>query len=220
MNNRIKKLRVEKKLSQQKLADEIGITRQAISLFEKGDRKPKLETWVKLANYFDVSISYLQGLSSYKNFSPEARLEDLIENDPITLKIFGGEEKLRQELNSSNGDLLLPIDAEELSNMNYERDVKKLVLLKKSMDLFSFVDDPIRAYAKKNFDKLLSDSENGDFALFLLSAYSELLISLSVYLTKNEIDKSQNDVLIDNLKTALYEFYFKKTGNKFSDYWN
>ncbi|MBD5069084.1 MAG: helix-turn-helix transcriptional regulator [Lactobacillus sp.] len=63
MSNRIKKLRLEKKISQQKLADEIGVTRQAISLFEKGERDPKLETWIKLSNYLNVSVGYLKGIS-------------------------------------------------------------------------------------------------------------------------------------------------------------
>lgn len=67
MSNRIKKLRLEKKISQQKLANEVGVTRQAISLFEKGERDPKLETWIKLAGYFNVSIPYLQGISKNKS---------------------------------------------------------------------------------------------------------------------------------------------------------
>lgn len=62
MRNRIREIRLEKGISQQKLADEIGVTRQAISLFEKGDRDPKLETWIKLADYFGVSVGYLQGI--------------------------------------------------------------------------------------------------------------------------------------------------------------
>lgn len=67
MSNRIKELRLEKGISQQKLADRIGVTRQAVSLFEKGDRDPKLETWIKLADFFDVPVSYLQGLDDSRD---------------------------------------------------------------------------------------------------------------------------------------------------------
>ena len=67
MSNRIKELRLEKSISQQKLADRIGVTRQAVSLFEKGDRDPKLETWIKLADFFDVPVSYLQGLDDSRD---------------------------------------------------------------------------------------------------------------------------------------------------------
>ena len=60
--NRIKEIRQEKKLSQKDLAKKLNISQQAISLYEKGDREPKLETWQKLADYFNVSVPYLQGI--------------------------------------------------------------------------------------------------------------------------------------------------------------
>lgn len=62
MQNRIKDLRKEKNLSQTDIAKALGVTRQAISLYEKGNRELKLETWQKLADYFNVSVPYLQGL--------------------------------------------------------------------------------------------------------------------------------------------------------------
>ena len=65
MDNRIKELCLEKGLSQRKLSEKTGISQQALSLYEKGQRKPKIETWQKLADYFEVPISYLKGLSNY-----------------------------------------------------------------------------------------------------------------------------------------------------------
>ena len=62
--NRIAELRKNKKISQAQLAKETGLTRQAISLYEIGKREPKLETWLKLADFFDVPVSYLQGISN------------------------------------------------------------------------------------------------------------------------------------------------------------
>ncbi|QCQ04097.1 helix-turn-helix transcriptional regulator [Ligilactobacillus animalis] len=67
MDNRIKELRLEKGLSQRKLSEKTGISQQALSLYEKGERKPKIETWQKLADYFDVSVSYLQGVTDKKD---------------------------------------------------------------------------------------------------------------------------------------------------------
>ena len=64
--NRIKEIRQEKKLSQKDLAKKLNISQQAISLYEKGDREPKLETWQKLADFFDVPTSYLQGFGISK----------------------------------------------------------------------------------------------------------------------------------------------------------
>ena len=59
--NRIKELRKSKGLTQAELAAKLGVTRQAVSLYEKGQRKPKIETWKKLADYFGVSVPYIKG---------------------------------------------------------------------------------------------------------------------------------------------------------------
>ena len=59
--NRIAELRKKAGLSQAKLAKEIKVSNQLISKYESGERNPKIENWQKLANYFSVSISYLQG---------------------------------------------------------------------------------------------------------------------------------------------------------------
>ena len=61
MKNRIKELRQSKGLSQSELAQKVGISNQAISHYETGKRHAKIETWQKLADYFDVSVPYLQG---------------------------------------------------------------------------------------------------------------------------------------------------------------
>ncbi|KAA8809228.1 helix-turn-helix domain-containing protein, partial [Lactobacillus crispatus] len=62
--NRIKELRLKNNLSQKQLADEIGISNQSISFYENGNRKPKIEVWQKLANFFNVPVTYIQGLSN------------------------------------------------------------------------------------------------------------------------------------------------------------
>lgn len=62
LKNRIRELRAKKNISQAQLAHEIGMTKQALSYYERGKREPKLATWVKLANYFSVSVGYLQGI--------------------------------------------------------------------------------------------------------------------------------------------------------------
>lgn len=65
-HNRIAELRKEKHLTIQQLADEIGVANGTISRYEKGSREPKLETWMKLAEFFNVPTSYLTGVSDDK----------------------------------------------------------------------------------------------------------------------------------------------------------
>lgn len=67
--NRIKELRLKKGLSQDELAKKIGVSNQVISFYENGKRKPKEETWKKLAKYLDVSIPYLKGANRYSAYT-------------------------------------------------------------------------------------------------------------------------------------------------------
>lgn len=57
----LKKLRVEAGLSQQKLADQLGLTQQSIFSYETGAYEPDLTTLKRLADYFNTSIDYLAG---------------------------------------------------------------------------------------------------------------------------------------------------------------
>lgn len=61
MKNRIKELRQNRKLSQNDIAKLLGVTRQAISLYEQGKRQLNKNNIDTLANYFNVSVPYLQG---------------------------------------------------------------------------------------------------------------------------------------------------------------
>ncbi len=81
MANRIRELRAEKNISQAQLAHEIGMTEQALSYYERGKREPKLATWVKLANYFGVPVSYLQGIEA--KAGPTSELEHQKSHDAI-----------------------------------------------------------------------------------------------------------------------------------------
>ena len=56
IKNRINGLRTEKKMTQQALADAIGVTRATINAMEKGAYNPSLELAFRLARYFKVDI--------------------------------------------------------------------------------------------------------------------------------------------------------------------
>ena len=62
--NRIKELRKQAKLSQQTLADQIGVFRNTISNWETGYSQISLENAKKVAEYFGVTIDYLLGSES------------------------------------------------------------------------------------------------------------------------------------------------------------
>ena len=56
---RLKSLREAKKISQLKLALDLGINQNNVSRYETGTRQADYETLIKLADYFNVSIDYL-----------------------------------------------------------------------------------------------------------------------------------------------------------------
>lgn len=62
-NERIKELRNRKNISQAVIAEYLGITKQAYSLYETGKREPDYETLLKIGEYFSVSVDYLLGNS-------------------------------------------------------------------------------------------------------------------------------------------------------------
>lgn len=81
MGNRIRELRAEKNISQAQLASDTGVSQQSLSQYEKEGRKPKIEAWKKLADYFGVSVGYLQGIEA--KAEPTSELEHQKSHDAI-----------------------------------------------------------------------------------------------------------------------------------------
>lgn len=64
MTSRIKELRKKQGYSLEKVAKIVGVTPMTISRYENGKREPKLERWQKLADFFGVTVPYLQGVQA------------------------------------------------------------------------------------------------------------------------------------------------------------
>ena len=60
-SNRIRELREAKSLSQDQLAEKLNVTKQAISQYERGVRKPSVPMLEALCDFFNVSSDYLLG---------------------------------------------------------------------------------------------------------------------------------------------------------------
>lgn len=59
--NRIKELRQKEKLTQEELANKIGVTKRTIIAWEKGERQIKPDKAQALADLFRVEVGYLLG---------------------------------------------------------------------------------------------------------------------------------------------------------------
>lgn len=85
-----KKLRTDKGLTQQELADKLGITKSAVSMYERGERRPNFEIAEAITDFFGVDLNYLIG---------------------TTDKI----ERLSGDQTDSNSGIFLEMDQEELT---------------------------------------------------------------------------------------------------------
>ena len=67
MQTRLKQLRIQKKISQVKLAMELNMSQNSISRYDTGEREADYKTLIKIADYFDVSLDYML----YRTDTPE-----------------------------------------------------------------------------------------------------------------------------------------------------
>ena len=65
----LKRIREEHKISQQKLANNIGVSRSTVAMWETGGSQPDNESLIKLSKYFKVSLDELLNNTSEINKS-------------------------------------------------------------------------------------------------------------------------------------------------------
>lgn len=115
------------KISQKELAIRIGVGRTSISHYEDGNYAPSLETLIKLADYFNVSIDYLVGRSDLHSIE-QTKLK--ISNIPIG-SLLNRIEKLNNEQQTSFLNLLDIIEDSE----NFEILDSLISLVKKAISI-------------------------------------------------------------------------------------
>ncbi|MBP3911219.1 MAG: helix-turn-helix transcriptional regulator [Niameybacter sp.] len=67
IGSNIKRLRHQKNITQEKLAEHLGISTQAVSKWERNETYPDITMLLPLASYFGVSSDELLGLNESKN---------------------------------------------------------------------------------------------------------------------------------------------------------
>lgn len=72
-NERLKQLRIKSPKMQKEITKELEINLRTWQNYEHGDAEPDIETLIKIADYFEVSIDYLTG----RTHNPEINHEQL-----------------------------------------------------------------------------------------------------------------------------------------------
>lgn len=75
--SRIRLLRESRKLTQQQVADALGVPKSTYVHYEDGTNEPKISVLIKIALYYEISADWLLGVESAqtKNLPPETRWE-------------------------------------------------------------------------------------------------------------------------------------------------
>lgn len=71
MVKNLRKLRIGKALSQQQLADVIGVSQQSINKYERQNVEPDIGTLIALADYFGTTVDFLIGHTPAGDTLPE-----------------------------------------------------------------------------------------------------------------------------------------------------
>lgn len=57
--NNLKRLRIINNLTQEDIAEKLGVTRQAVAKWERGETKPDIESCIKLADLYQMTVDRL-----------------------------------------------------------------------------------------------------------------------------------------------------------------
>lgn len=113
LKDNLKILREKRGITQQELADGIGISNKAVSTWENGSKVPRQPKLEKLADYFNVSVDYLLGRDSpqWEDFDKEhseyinknIKLSDLLKFIGFTVEEEPSEEFYIEDVTDDNG---------------------------------------------------------------------------------------------------------------------
>ncbi len=134
---RLKSLRAEKGISQKVLADELGISKGAVSFYETCQNAPDIEILEAVSNYFKVSYDYLLGRTLNKTVN--ANLKEVCDYTGLSekaIEIICRISKSPDFLYSNALNLILSSPYFALLILGIRQWLNNLDLLKGAIDIF------------------------------------------------------------------------------------
>ena len=102
----LRMLRTNTGLSQQALADKLGLSKSAVNMYERGEREPSFEVLEIIADFFNVDIDYLLGRTDKTTLLPESsyyfnedarELAEFMFKNPEYKVLFDASRKIKKE---------------------------------------------------------------------------------------------------------------------------
>lgn len=84
IGSKLKTLRKGRKLTQQELADKMGITRATVSNYEVGRRSPHISELKRFAEFFGVGIDYFGVVPADETFDLLSRARDVFNSQSVS----------------------------------------------------------------------------------------------------------------------------------------
>lgn len=221
--NKLRKLRQNKNLTLNQLSNQLSkngfnITSDALAKYERGNREPKLETWQKLANFFGVSVGYLQGIEpNYLDISNNTKWTIL---DVLNSNYFDG-----LDVDNPRSNEQFSILSNKVNKLIEFMKLKKYPIdfypSKMINDLEFELIETVENYWKNNFSFLFQDSRLIELAnkhLEVEQKYYETQIAekkFYEYCKKiNFLEKQMSTSIIDDINKYLQENYASNVGKK------
>lgn len=192
---RLKTLRKERGITQQQLADGVGISKGGLSYYENAGRTPDISILERFADYFGVTTDYLLGRTNAQ--TPKAKLQavcnhtglsdktvnllsDLKENSPDQLRV------INFLLEQAAGDMDIVYDLDDTDN--YDGSILNAVV--RYLSRYNEYDE----YLAEN----ISSSDEG-ISNAIQNALHQLVLNQAVTALKNGVD-AMIDILYGDTK--------------------
>ncbi|MGT2624846.1 helix-turn-helix domain-containing protein [Streptococcus pluranimalium] len=162
-NDRLKELRIQKKLTQQELADLLKVNRVTYRNYETGTNEPKFRTLLELGKIFNVTTDYLLGITDINEF--DKSYEENIEKS--FKEISDATNDYKNKLDNALYRLIKMVEYNSAPKDKIGKEINHIITIIKYKNI------DIEPFAKNMIKQWSSFEEDRDYLLTLIGNNSE-----------------------------------------------
>lgn len=211
ISNRIKRLRKERNISQEQLAEVVGVSKTTISYYENGLRVPDADLVIKLVKYFNVSADFLLGLTDDKYCAEDEDDQEVSFYATTALSNTKNREELKRFLNTFSGAIQL-ISQNSSNELLLLKSLSKVVKSFNNITAFydmrlEYIEMLINGLVEKGVSKHIVAATAIAYIERDVNEFEEIVASLANNF--NNTRKNIEQVLKDKFK-EMYKVYYKE----------